>query len=182
MKSIKIHGKDYVLVNSRIKEFRTNPKYNEWGMETIKTLDEWFESTNKKTGEIIQDNRVEFKCIITNASGKRISDGDARELKSSSYINQTSHIENCQTSAIGRALGFLGIGIDTSIASADEVVNAINNQPKKAEDNRPWLDINQKKAVLNNQQSNAKQEAQRILKKYRIKTIWATEIKNQFKL
>jgi hypothetical protein len=52
----------------------------------------------------------------------------------------------------------------------------------KKEDNRPWLDINQKKAVLNNQQSNAKQEAQRILNKYRMKTIWATEIKNQFKL
>ena len=46
-----------------------------------------------------------------------------------------------------------------------------------------FVDTNvQKKAVLNNQQSNAKQEAQRILKKYRMKTIWATEIKNQFKL
>jgi hypothetical protein len=64
---------------------------------------------------------------------------------------------------------------DGNLASNKKVV-------VKKEDNRPWLDINQKKAVLNNQQSNAKQEAQRILNKYRMKTIWATEIKNQFKL
>ena len=178
MKSIKIHGKDYVLVNDRIKEFRTNPKYNDYGLKTKKTLDEWFESTDKKTGEIIQDNRVEFKCIITNASGKSVSDGDARELKSSSYINQTSHIENCQTSAIGRALGFLGIGIDTSIASANEVINAVNNQPEKKEDDRAWLNENQKNAVL----KSTKQEAERIIKQYRMKKEYRTEINNKFKI
>ena len=37
-------------------------------------------------------------------------------------------MENCETSAVGRALAFLGIGNDESIASADEVANAINNQ------------------------------------------------------
>jgi len=175
MKSIKIHGKDYVLVNSRIKEFRTNPKYENYGLETVKTLDEWFESTNKKTGEIIQDNRVEYKCIITNASGKRISDGDARELKSSSYINQTSHIENCQTSAVGRALGFLGIGIDTSIASADEVVNAVNNQK---EDTRSWLTKTQLTATL----KGNKQQAENVINDYRMKKEYKTEINNQFKI
>ena len=178
MKSIKIHGKDYVLVNDRIKEFTTNPKYNDYGLETNKTLDEWFEYTDKKTGEILQDNRVEFKCIITNASGKTVSNGTARELRSSSYINKTSHIENCETSAVGRALGFLGIGIDTSIASADEVINAVNNQPEKQEDNRPWLNEDQKNAVL---KSN-KQEAQRIIKQYRMKKEYRTEINNKFKI
>jgi hypothetical protein len=178
MKSIKIHGKDYVLVNDRIKEFTTNPKYNDYGLETNKTLDEWFEYTDKKTGEILQDNRVEFKCIITNASGKTVSNGTARELRSSSYINKTSHIENCETSAVGRALGFLGIGIDTSIASANEVINAVNNQPEKQEDNRPWLNEDQKNAVL---KSN-KQEAQRIIKQYRMKNDYRTEINNKFKI
>ena len=177
MKSIKIHGKDYVLVNSRIKEFRTNPKYGDYGLQTIKTLDEWFESTNKKTGEIIQDNRVEFKCIITNASGKPISEATARELKSSSFINQTSHIENCETSAVGRALGFLGIGIDTSIASADEVVNAINNQTQK-KDEREWLQKWQLDAVL----KSTKTEALRIIKDYKMKKEYRTEINNKFKL
>ena len=178
MKSIKIHGKDYVLVNSRIKEFRSNPKYNDYGLETDKTLDEWFEYTDKKTGEILQDNRVEFKCIITNASGKTVSNGTARELRSSSYINKTSHIENCETSAVGRALGFFGIGIDTSIASADEVINAVNNQPDKKEDNRAWLNENQKNAVL----KSTKQEAERIIKQYRMKKEFRTEINNKFKI
>jgi len=178
MKSIKIHGKDYVLVNDRIKEFTTNPKYNDYGLETNKTLDEWFEYTDKKTGEILQDNRVEFKCIITNASGKTVSNGTARELRSSSYINKTSHIENCETSAVGRALGFLGIGIDTSIASADEVINAVNNQPEKQEDKRAWLNENQKNAVL----KSTKQEAERIIKQYRMKKEYRTEINNKFKI
>jgi len=178
MKSIKIHGKDYVLVNDRIKEFTTNPKYNDYGLETNKTLDEWFEYTDKKTGEILQDNRVEFKCIITNASGKTVSNGTARELRSSSYINKTSHIENCETSAVGRALGFLGIGIDTSIASANEVINAVNNQPEKQEDNRPWLNEDQKNAVL----KSTKQEAERIIKQYRMKKEYRTEINNKFKI
>ena len=57
--------------------------------------------------------------------------GTAYEREGSSFINKTSYIENCETSAVGRALGFLGIGSETSIASAEEVVNAINNQGEK---------------------------------------------------
>lgn len=175
MKSIKIHGKDYVLVNSRIKEFRTNPKYDDYGLQTIKTLDEWFESTNKKTGEIIQDNRVEFKCIITNASGKPISEATARELKSSSFINQTSHIENCETSAVGRALGYLGIGIDTAIASAEEVQTAVNNQPK---DDRSWLNETQLIATL----KGTKEQAEKVVANYKMKKEYRTKINNQFNI
>lgn len=175
MKSIKIHGKDYVLVNSRIKEFRTNPKYDDYGLQTIKTLDEWFESTNKKTGEIIQDNRVEFKCIITNASGKPISEATARELKSSSFINQTSHIENCETSAVGRALGFLGIGIDTAIASAEEVQTAVVNQVK---DNRTWLNETQLNATL----KGTKEQAEKVIANYKMKKEYREKINNKFNI
>ena len=57
----------------------------------------------------------------------------AYEKEGSTFINKTSYIENCETSAWGRALGNLGIGIDTSIASAEEVQNAVLNQsPKKS--------------------------------------------------
>ena len=175
MKSIKIHGKDYVLVNSRIKEFRTNPKYDDYGLQTIKTLDEWFESTNKKTGEIIQDNRVEFKCIISNASGKPISEATARELKSSSFINQTSHIENCETSAVGRALGFLGIGIDTAIASAEEVQTAVVNQVK---DNRTWLNETQLNATL----KGTKEQAEKVIANYKMKKEYREKINNKFNI
>ena len=57
--------------------------------------------------------------------------GTAYEREGSSFINKTSYIENCETSAVGRALGFLGIGSESSIASAEEVANAINNQGEK---------------------------------------------------
>jgi hypothetical protein len=57
--------------------------------------------------------------------------GHAYEKESSSFINKTSYIENCETSAVGRALAMAGFGIDTSIASAEEVGNAINNQQSK---------------------------------------------------
>ncbi len=54
--------------------------------------------------------------------------GTAYEKENGSFINKTSYIENCETSAVGRALAMLGIGIDTGIASATEVQNAITNQ------------------------------------------------------
>ena len=47
---------------------------------------------------------------------------------SGSFINKTSYVENCETSAWGRALANFGIGLGTSVASADEVANAIENQ------------------------------------------------------
>ena len=46
----------------------------------------------------------------------------------STFINKTSALENSETSAVGRALGMYGIGIDTSIASAEEVGNAVKQQ------------------------------------------------------
>ena len=68
------------------------------------------------------------KCTIINDAGEVMSQGHAHEVKSSSNINKTSHVENCETSAVGRALAMLGIGIDTSIASSNEVQEAIAKQ------------------------------------------------------
>ena len=72
------------------------------------------------------------QATITNADGAVVAQGMAQEDKSSSRINQTSYVENCETSAVGRALGFLGIGIETSIATADEVDMAIKKQDAHA--------------------------------------------------
>ena len=52
----------------------------------------------------------------------------SRGNKGSTFINKTSYVENCETSAWGRALANFGIGLDTSVASADEVQNAMANQ------------------------------------------------------
>ena len=67
--------------------------------------------------------------------------GHAYEKESSSFINKTSYIENCETSAVGRALGMAGFGIDVSVASAEEVQTAILNQGK--DEPKPDLDYTQ---------------------------------------
>ena len=114
MKTVNIKGKEYVEVNERVKYFRE--KYENWAIET----------------ELISnDNAVcVIKAIIKNPEGVIKATGLAYEKENdkNSFVNATSYIENCETSAVGRALGFLGIGIDTSIASSNEVLNAMNSQ------------------------------------------------------
>mgnify|MGYP003132378617 CR=1 FL=1 len=113
-KTTNIRGKQYVEVNERIKFFRQEDKYDGWGIHTdINMLD---------------GTQCLCKCTITNPSGEVIAQGHAHEVQGSSNINKTSYIENCETSAVGRALAMLGIGIDTSIASANEVTEAIAKQ------------------------------------------------------
>lgn len=121
MKTVDIKGKAYVEVNERLIEFRSNQKYKGYSLET----------------DIIQlENGIcTMKAIIKNENDRIIATGYAQEKENSSFINKTSYIENCETSAWGRALGNLGIGIDTSIASAEEVLNAIENQKPKVEVN-----------------------------------------------
>ena len=113
-KTTNIKGKEYVEVNERIKYFRFSDDYKGWSLSTeMVHLDE---------------NSCVIRATICNADGMLISSGFAQEDKSSSYINKTSYVENCETSAWGRALANLGIGIDTSIASSNEVAIAIAKQ------------------------------------------------------
>jgi len=79
----------------------------------------------------MNEEEVVMCTSILDASGNIVATGHAHEVKGSSSINKTSHIENCETSAVGRALAMLGIGIDTSIASANEVQDAIAQQEEK---------------------------------------------------
>lgn len=69
-----------------------------------------------------------MKATVMDENGKVLGTGTAYEKEGSTFINKTSYIENCETSAVGRALGMCGIGIDTSIASYEEVSNAIAQQ------------------------------------------------------
>jgi hypothetical protein len=120
-KTTNIRGKQYVEVNERIKFFRTESQYKNWTISTEVT---------------VTDDREECicKCIIADPEQRVIATGHAHEVKSSSNINKTSFIENCETSAVGRALAMMGIGIDTSIASANEVKDAIAKQEARSED------------------------------------------------
>jgi hypothetical protein len=86
-------------------------------------------------------------------------------------------LENGFTSALGRALGYLGIGIDTSIASADEVNIAVKKQenPKasttSAEDAKIKLIENSDnwKKVLNYLSANANKDYKGLLDTLRTK-------------
>lgn len=107
---------DYVAVNERVKAFRK--LYPDGCIET----------------DIISANAgsVTMKTFVRDGD-RLLATGIAHEYEDASYINRTSYMENCETSAVGRALGFLGIGIDTSICSADELQNALNKQSKETE-------------------------------------------------
>ena len=111
MESIDIKGKQYITVNERVKEFR---RLHPQG-QLVTTI-----MANA-------DSQVLFKAEVL-IEGVCVATGHAYEKEGSSFINKTSYIENCETSAIGRALGMYGIGIDTSLASADEVKNAVKQQ------------------------------------------------------
>ena len=105
-KTTNIKGKQYVEVNERIKFFRQEDQYKNWGIQTDFPM--------------LASDEVVCKCTITDTDGMVVAQGHAHELKANGMINKTSFVENCETSAVGRALAMLGIGVDTSIASAKE--------------------------------------------------------------
>ena len=110
---VNIRGNEYVTIAFRVAQFRQ--KHPDW---TIKT--KVLENT---------ENRVLAKAKIFNDMGRLISDGYAEEFRAASAINKTSAVENATTSAIGRALAFMGMGgTDYGIASAEEVESAIDLQ------------------------------------------------------
>jgi len=114
-----IQGKAYAEVNQRIKAFRmvypegyifTDLVSNENGVCVFRATVGYY----TETGDPIS-----------------LGTGTAYEKEGSSFINKSSYIENCETSAVGRALGMAGFGIDVSVASAEEVQNAMLNQGKE---------------------------------------------------
>lgn len=120
---------DYVEVNQRVLAFRKL-----YPNGTIRTS-----MISNEDGICI------FKAEIFDQDSGLLATGTAYEKEDSTFINKTSYIENCETSAVGRALGFLGIGIDTSIASKEEVINAVVNQQ---EDNKPTLLATEKQCEM----------------------------------
>ena len=112
IKTTDIKGKEYAEVNQRIKAFRMCYPNGSISTEII----------------ALDDGVVTMRATVCNEEGQILGTGTAQEKETSSFINKTSFIENCETSAVGRALGMCGFGIDTSVASAEEVQNAIGNQ------------------------------------------------------
>ena len=104
-----IKGTNYAAVNERINAYRK--VYPTGSIET--------------NIEAIGDDYVRIRAAITDEQDRIIATGTASEKLTGDakkdYINNTSMIENCETSAVGRALGFAGFGVDKAIASAEDM-------------------------------------------------------------
>ena len=118
MKTVDIKWKSYVMVNERLIYFRE--KYPNYSLET----------------EVVELNEdyVVFKALNKDENGRVRATWFSREVNGDWFINKTSYIENWETSAWWRALANFAIWIDTSVASADEVWNAIVQK-----DELPWI-------------------------------------------
>lgn len=151
-----IKGKDYAEVNQRIKAFRM--VYPEGTINT----------------EIIslENGICTMKATAMN-EGKILGTGFAQEKEGSTFINKTSYIENCETSAVGRALGMCGFGIDTSVCSAEELQNALNNQNKPETKNKPKIEYatEDQIAKLNKYYSGKMDKLEDVLKKYKVSNL-----------
>lgn len=119
IKTIDLKGKQYASVAERVTAFR-------------KLYPEGFITT-----EIVEHDGttvlMKAKAGFCTDKGDRIilGTGYAQEVRGKGMVNGTSYIENCETSAVGRALGMVGIGIGDAICSADEYTNATNARNKE---------------------------------------------------
>ena len=113
-KAIDIKGKKYVLVADRIIYFNKNhPK----GSITTKLLTD------------PTSDRIVIKAVISPDGVARFT-GHSQATIGDGYINKTAALENAETSAVGRALAMMGIGVIDSIASVDEINKAQGTTPK----------------------------------------------------
>ena len=110
-----VRGKNYAEVAQRVQAFR---KLIPGGYITTDII-------SNENGVVYMKAEAGY---YENGQRVMLATGLAFERQDASNINKTSFIENCETSAIGRALGFIGLGSEKSIASAEEVDNAIKTQ------------------------------------------------------
>ena len=110
MHSLNLRGNDYTQVQQRLEAFRKHAG-------TAYTLESEILLNDGKT--------ILIKASIADKEGRVIATGLAEELRNSSNVNKTSAIENCETSAWGRALANLGLH-GGKMASVEEITIAKN--------------------------------------------------------
>jgi len=106
---VNIKGKKYATVATRVTIFRRH--FRNHALTGIITL---------------QNGHVRCKAEIADEKGRVVATGHAEEVRGSTNINKTSAVENCETSAVGRALAFLGLA-GSEIASANEMAGITAN-------------------------------------------------------
>ena len=127
IKMLDMRGKDYAMVSERVTAFRKI-----WPDGFIKT-------------EIVSISPDGRTVIMKATAGYYREDGEAvvlatglaKEVQGQGMVNGTSHIENCETGAVGRALGMIGLGLNGGgICSAEELANAIVGQKQIQEEEK----------------------------------------------
>lgn len=114
---VNMRGREYKTVALRVSEFRTDYPISEgWAIKTG-CLD-------------MSSERVVFRAAIVDPDGREVAVGFAEEYRSTRGVNSTSALENCETSAIGRALAAAGYA-GQEYASADELAGALQQQREK---------------------------------------------------
>jgi hypothetical protein len=149
IKTMTVRGKQYAEVPQRVIAF--------WKMCSAAGVRGGIETEElEKTDTVARYRaiiRVDGEIVATGtASEERMTDAEREKVKreyeaSTNYeerkrlfaalngVNETSYIENAETSAVGRALGFYGLGCQGSIASAEELLLALNQkdgEPQKS--------------------------------------------------
>ena len=123
IETVKIKGKNYAMVFERIKALRKVIPNASIETEVVH----------------IEDGSIIIRATVRDDDGHIIGTGHAEEKDGNGNINMTSFVENCETSAVGRALGMCGIGIDEGFASADEVATAIKQSNKISSKDKEYL-------------------------------------------
>ena len=160
--TVSIHGKCYVLGATKIGIARKNLG----------------EDLDIVTKVIFQDDKQVMMQADIFICGKHVATGTAQEFRAASRINQTSYVENCETSAISRALSMCGL-INDSVASAEEISLAIEQSNKKLQSAlktletidheggyKSWLTENQ--ATIKQLKENDHLAYQRFLEKFTV--------------
>ena len=136
-KAIDIKWKKYVLVSDRVLYFNETYPNGSITTQRIMTEDSWVEV---------------FKAMVTPDCSKpeRYFTGYSQAKRWDWFINKTSALENAETSAVGRALAMMWIGVIDSIASLDEINKAENtakSQKSEPKENPNWRFLKATKSV-----------------------------------
>jgi hypothetical protein len=132
LKTINLKGKEYSMVSSRLEIFRKHFGFKYGIIEEI----------------LVDDGKrvVTKTCIIDRDNPETpIGVGHAEEIRGSSKVNQTSAIENCMTSSLGRALATAAALHGGEMASVNEIEKANNNKKNIEEKQTKTDDENENK-------------------------------------
>lgn len=146
LKRTDIKGKEYIDVAQRVNGF-----WKLFPNGSIRT--EWL---------VLEKDWCVCKAIVEDM-GTTLAEGTAFEVKNHGRINPTSYIENCETSAVGRALGLAGIGSTEGIASADEMEMAMNKQQEKPKAETKFIPLKNKPKAAQKQEDSELAKSKQIL-------------------